>query len=122
MPKPTTTLLQSFGYAFAGIKAGLSGRNAKIELAIGVLAVLLGVFLGCSVFEWLILVVFIFLVLAGECANSALEAVVDLASPGVHPLAKVAKDMSAGAVLILALGSLVAAALIFVPKILSLIG
>jgi diacylglycerol kinase len=49
--------------------------------------------------------------------NTALEAVVDLASPGLHPLAKIAKDVAAGAVLITALSAVIAGSIIFYPKI-----
>ena len=61
-----------------------------------------GAFLRLPPFAWALVVVAIALVLVAELFNSALEAVVDLASPDDHPLAKQAKDISAGAVLVAA--------------------
>jgi diacylglycerol kinase (ATP) len=57
------------------------------------------------------------LVLAAEGINTAIEAVVDLASPQRHPLAKIAKDVAAGTVLITAIGAVVVGILVFLPRI-----
>jgi undecaprenol kinase len=71
-----------------------------VAIAIAVLVV--GAFLRLPPFAWALVVVAIALVLVAELFNSALEAVVDLASPADHPLAKQAKDIAAGAVLVAA--------------------
>jgi diacylglycerol kinase len=68
--------------------------------------------------DWAILVLTIGLVLAAECFNSAVEALVDLAHPGYHALAKLAKDASAGAVLLLSIMSVIIGLLIFGPPLL----
>ena len=77
--------------------------NAQIHAVITVGALALGAWLGLSRAEWAILTLTIGLVWAAELLNTALEALVDLASPSLHPLAKVAKDVSAAAVLITAI-------------------
>jgi len=112
------TLLSAFRYAFAGVGYLLTTqRNAKIHCAFAMLAVLMGLLLRISRTEWLALVLTITLVLTMEGVNTAVEAVVDLASPGYHPLAKIAKDVAAGTVLLAAIGSVVAGLLIFVPHL-----
>src|SRR5437899_1501642 len=92
------TMARSFRYAFAGLFYVLrTQRNFRIHLAVGALAVLLGAVLRLSAPEWALLAVVITLVLAVEMVNTVVEAVVDLASPAYHPLAKIAKDVAAGA-------------------------
>ena len=115
-------LLQSFRCAGRGILDAAQGRNFKIELAIGVMGLLLCWVLKVSTVELLVVVVFCALVLAGECLNSAVEAVVDLVSPEKSDLAKIAKDCSAGAVLVMSIGALIAACILFLPRIIALIG
>ena len=71
--------------------------------------------------EWLLCIVLIGLVIATELINTAIEAVVDLACPEVHPLAKTAKDTAAAAVLVFAMTSLICGLFLFVPKLLELL-
>lgn len=92
-------------------------RNAQIEAAIGVLATILGLVLGISAVEWAVLCALIFTVLALETINTAIEATVDLAIDAHHPLAEQAKDAAAGAVLLMAIGSLGVGAAIFLPRL-----
>ena len=114
----SSTLAESFQYAWQGIAHTLiSQRNFKIELAIGALAVILGIVFSISRAEWLAIVICIGVVLGLECLNTALEALVDLESPARNPLAKTAKDCAAGAVLLAACMSLVVAAIVFLPHI-----
>ena len=115
-------LLRSFGYAFAGIGALLRRqRNAQIHLFLTVLACGGAWFWHLSRVEWLILVVTIAMVFGMEAINTAVESVVDLASPQFHPLAKQAKDVAAGAVLLTAIGALVVAFLLFGSHLLDLL-
>ena len=116
------SLAQSFLCAVKGIGVAALERNFKIELAVMLLAVVLGFVCQISVVEWLVVVVCSGLVLALEAANTAIEAVVDLASPEIHPLARRAKDTAAGAVLITSTTALTAAVIIFAPKLIALIG
>lgn len=112
-------LAESFGYAFSGIaEAFRVGRNFKVQTCVAVLAVALGLVFGISPAEWALVVVCIGCVLGGECMNTAIEAVVDLASPERHELAKRAKDCAAGAVLLCSFASLAVGAFIFLPRIL----
>jgi diacylglycerol kinase (ATP) len=117
-PGRAATLLASFGYAFRGIgHLFATQRNAKIHGALGILAALLGLALGIERVEWVALVITIALVLAAEGVNTAVEAAVDLASPGFHELARVAKDVAAGTVLLTAIASVAVGALIFLPRL-----
>ena len=74
---------------------------------------------GLSTSEWLVIVLCFVIVITLEAVNSAVEYVVDLASPDYHKLAEKAKDMAAGAVLLAAIGSVIIALIIFLPKIIS---
>lgn len=112
-------LAESFRCAGNGIITAAQGRNFKIECFIGALAFILCWWLDVTGAEFLIVIIFTVAVLAAECANTALEAMVDLVSPEYHPLAKTAKDCSAGAVLLLSIGAAFAACIIFIPKIIA---
>ena len=110
--------LRSFGYAFEGLwTMWQTQRNARVQLAILVMAIFGGWLLNLSASEWLAFAVISTLVLALEAMNTALEALVDLASPDIHPLAKRAKDTAAGAVLIAAIGAIVIAAIILSSRL-----
>lgn len=113
---------KSFVCAFNGILQTAKERNFKFEFVFMVFTILLGLLLSISVIEWIVVILCFGLVLGGEVLNTALEAVVDLASPEYHELARVAKDAAAGAVLIFSIASFVIGVLVFVPKLLSFIG
>ncbi len=118
----TQPLLESFGCAVHGIvHACVTGRNFKIQLAFAIAAAVLGIAFGIDVTQWAAICVCIGVVLGGECMNTAMESIVDLASPEYHELAKHAKDCAAGAVLVCSLASLFVAAFIFLPKMLALV-
>jgi len=105
---PRHTLAQSFRWAFAGLSgAALRERNMRIHLALGVLASGAAALLPLDGGERGLLLLTVALVVAGEAANSALEAVVDLVSPTFSAAARLAKDAAAAAVLVLACGSVV---------------
>lgn len=110
-------LLMAFVYAGAGIRHFLRQRNARIHLlaAVGVVAV--AAWLGVSRVEWAALILCIGMVIAAEAFNSAIEAMVDLLSPDIHPSAKTAKDVAAGAVLIAAIAAAVVGVLILGPPL-----
>lgn len=114
------TLIQAFGHAADGICRAARERNFKIEIGFGIAAIVLGIGLRIDLSEWAIVAVCIGCVLGGECLNTSLEALVDLASPEYNELAKVAKDCAAGAVLICSIASLFVAAFIFLPKMIAL--
>ena len=117
-PRPRISLARSFHFAFAGLAYLFrTQRNARIELFIGLVACALAWWLNVSRVEWAILVVMIAMVLILEGLNTALEAVVDLASPQLHPLARVAKDVTAGMVLIAAIASVAVGLLVLGPPL-----
>ena len=114
-----TGLAESFLFALEGILAAAHGRNFRIQAAIGFVAIVLGVVLRISQAEWLVVIACIALVLGGECFNTAIEDVVDLAVSDFDPRAKRAKDAAAGAVLVFSAASLVIGIVIFAPRLLS---
>lgn len=112
---------KSFVYAAKGIATSLKvGRNFKVQLLMGCIAVLLGIAFQISAVEWAVIAVCIGMVLGGECVNTAIEAVVDLVSPDYNELAGRAKDCAAGGVLVFSIATLPVAAFIFLPKMLGL--
>jgi diacylglycerol kinase len=116
-------LIASFGYAFAGIWHMVSTqRNAQIHLLAGACAVALGLTLGLERWEWLAVVLVIALVLAAEGMNTAVEAAVDLATSVRHPLAKAAKDVAAGTVLLCAIAAAIVGCIVFIPHLLAILG
>lgn len=115
-------LVNSFKYAFTGIfSAFKTERNMKIHVSIMLLVILLGIILKISLLEWLICIIWFSLVISGELFNTAIETIVDMVSPNKNENAKKAKDISAGAVLISALGSIVTGLIIFIPKIIDIL-
>jgi undecaprenol kinase len=120
--KKKITLMRSFYYAISGIiSAFRSERNLRIHLTLSVLVVLLGWGLSITRIEWLMIVLVIGGMLCSELVNSAIERVVDLVTEDYHPLAKQAKDIAAGAVLLFAITSVVVGIIIFGPRILSVL-
>ena len=116
------SLGRAFSCAWSGIRyAFTSQRNLKIHLCFAIAAVALGFILGIGEAGWLAVVLCIVLVMALEIVNTAIESVVDLVSPEWHLLAKRAKDCAAGAVYLAAFGSLVVAAIVYVPKLWQLV-
>ena len=114
---------RSFRAAFEGIKATyIREQNIKIHTVIAILVVLFGFLLKISYGEWLVCLVLIGLVLMAEFFNTAIEYVVDLASPNIHPLAKAAKDTASAGVLMMAILAAIVGIVIFVPKIVLFIG
>ena len=113
---------KSLGYAISGIIQCIQKeRNIKIHLVFMFLVIICGFLFRLSITEWLICILLFGLVISLELVNTAIEAVVDLCTQEYHPLAKIAKDTAAGAVLISAIASVVIGLIIFVPKILSLV-
>ncbi|MFR7746886.1 MAG: diacylglycerol kinase family protein [Eggerthellaceae bacterium] len=122
MPNKRFTLFEAFACAMRGIMDTAHERNFKIELGFMVLCIILGFIFEITLVEWLVVLVCFGLVLGGECFNTALEAIVDLASPDYHELARLAKDAAAGAVLLFSLASLAVGICIFAPRIFELVG
>lgn len=110
-------LYKSFGYAFAGIAAVIrKERNMKIHCCAMVLVIIAGTVLQIPAWKWCICFCLSGLVMALEMMNTAVEAVVDLVTEEHKPLAKLAKDAAAGAVLVAALMSVAAGMVLFLPE------
>jgi len=110
---------KSFSYAISGFGLALKNEpNIRIHLAVSLVAIIAAYFLRFSRNEWVILFFTIAFVLVLELINTTLEAIVDIVSPKFRPEAKFAKDVSAAAVLVSAILSLIVGAFLFLPKIL----
>ncbi len=113
-------LLSSAGHAINGIALFFrTERNARIEISISVVVIILALYVRVSLVEWSILLLCIGLVLMAEAFNSAIERMADFQMKEKHPEIKSIKDIAAGAVLISAVISLVIGVIIFLPKVLS---
>jgi undecaprenol kinase len=109
--------IKSFRYAFEGIiHAVKTERNFKFHLIATVIVITTGLLSDLTYTEWFIILVLIGGVLSLELLNSAIERVVNLVTMERMPLAKQAKDLAAGAVLIFAIMSAIIGLLIFIPK------
>lgn len=120
--KRKNNLVKSFGYAASGVVQAGSERNFKVDVVAAVV-----VFVACALLQvpawgWAVVAMCVGVQLAMETVNTAIEAIVDLASPDIHPLAKRAKDCAAGAALITACASVVVGLIVFVPALLALLG
>ena len=108
----------SFRAAFSGLRRLVTAeRHFQVHLVIGACAIVLAAILHFDRFEWITLILTIGLVLVAEGLNTAIERAVDTAAPGFHPLAKTAKDIGAGAVLIAAAVSVIVGLLLYLPKL-----
>jgi len=110
--------IRSFGYAFRGWWHVLrTQQNAWIHAIISTAVIIISLWLRLPARDLAVLLITIAMVWAAEFFNTAIEAVVDLASPVQHPLAKVGKDVGAAAVLIAALASIGVGLLILGPPL-----
>jgi diacylglycerol kinase len=109
---------EGFRYAWQGIVYVVkTQRNVRVHLAAAVLVLVLAVLLRLSRIEVAVLVGCIMVVIAAEMVNTVAESIVDLVTDSYHPLAKVAKDAAAGAVLVTAIGSAVVGLLLLGPPL-----
>jgi len=121
-PEPQKSSLANFiagfGFAFSGLWYALrTQRNTRVHAIIATLAILMGIFLRISAIEFAMIFVAITGVFIAEMFNTVFELCVDLASPAYHPLAKIAKDVAAGAVLLSAMLSIVIGLFVFGPHL-----
>lgn len=111
-------LYKSFQYAFEGIGACIvKERNIKIHLSFAFFVVFAGLFFHISPMEWCICLLLFGLILSLEIVNTSIETVVDLVTEERKPLAKLAKDTAAGAVLLSAIMAVIIGCIIFLPKL-----
>ncbi len=111
-------LIKSFKYATNGIISAIkTEQNIRVHLLIMEFVILFGLLFKISVFEWIIILICFMVVISSELFNTALEKCVDLISPNKNELAKISKDISAGAVLVTAFFAALIGLMIFGPKI-----
>lgn len=121
MSQALVSFFRAFAFAAEGIvHVFQSQRNMRVHLLISLAIAALGWWLVISSVEWAILALTMGVVFAAEMMNTVVECTVDLASPGQHPLAKMAKDVAAGAVLLLAVFATLVGVFIFVPRLLTI--
>lgn len=117
--QPKRGRLLSFKYAFVGLKDAVKEEpHLKFHLSFALLVVAFGFYFNISRLDWITVIILIGLVLTAELTNTAIEAVVDSFTQREHPTAKYAKDIASGAVLILAIVSVITGAIIFLPYLL----
>ncbi len=111
-------LLKSFAFAINGLRLCWKEPNFRIHLLVALLAVGVGFWLKISAQEWVLVLLCIGLVLSLEMLNTAVEQLCNLLHPGQHPVIKTVKDISAAAVLLVAIMSVCCGTIIFLPKLL----
>ncbi|CAN5744633.1 diacylglycerol kinase family protein [soil metagenome] len=115
-------LIKSFGYAWDGILYCIKTQlNFRIHFVLLTCVIVTGLLLKVSNIEWLVIILCSILVLTLEMINTALEYVCNLVTNNYNPAVKIIKDVAAGAVLVSAIGSVVIALIIFLPKIVALL-
>ena len=111
-------LKSSLGFAYEGIKYSFKDEQSiKIHFLVSILVIIASIIFRISIIEWIIVIFCIGLMLAFELINTSIEAVVDLITEEKKPLAKVAKDVIAGASVVFALTSVIIGIIIFLPKL-----
>ncbi len=112
----------SFKHAFDGLKYTVSSQpNFRFHLLATVMVILLGTYFSISTIEWLVLIFTINVVLVSEMVNTSIESIVDLITLERREDAKIAKDVSAGLVLVSATLAVVIGLFVFLPKIISIL-
>ncbi|MBO9308446.1 MAG: diacylglycerol kinase family protein [Chloroflexi bacterium] len=118
-PIVSESRLKSLRYALAGWLYMLRyQKNTRIQAVFSVAAMALALWLGLPPRDWAALVIIITMNWMAEFINAALEAAVNLASPQLHPMARVCKDVGAAAVLLAAVAAVLVGAFIFAPPLL----
>ena len=114
-------LVDSFNFAIEGLISALKNeKHMKVHILAAIIIVILAIVINASKVEILIISLSVSFVLITELVNTAVEAIVDLVSPERHPLAKLAKDVAAGAVLVAAINALCVGYLLFYDKLLDI--
>jgi diacylglycerol kinase len=115
---PRAGFVRSFSFAGQGVwHAVRTQRNMRVHLVAAAAAVAAGLILRISAVDWACVVTAIGLVLTAETLNTVVEALADLCTDEYHPLAKIAKDTAAGAVLISSVAALGVGAAVFLPRL-----
>lgn len=114
---------KSFIHAIEGIIYCVRYEHNMIIIIISaIIAILSGFFFRINEFEWLFVITMIGVISACEFVNSSIEATIDLVTSDIKPLAKIAKDTASSATLILSITALIGGLIVFLPKVIDLIG
>ncbi|HUK44748.1 MAG TPA: diacylglycerol kinase [Gaiellaceae bacterium] len=117
MSQRSPSLLDSFNFAFEGIIHVLrTQRNMRIHFAVAVFVLVVAIAADVTKLELIVLLLAIAFVLVAEMINSAVEAAIDVSTSSFDPMAKLAKDIAAGAVLIAAINAVAVGYLVFSGK------
>ncbi len=115
--------LKSFGYSLDGLKYAYKYEQSMlIHVIVTIAVIIVNIILKVTAVEWLITFIAIGMVLASELINTAIEAVVDLVTLEIHPLAKIAKDCGSAATFVLAMMAAVIGLIVYIPYIVNIIG
>ncbi len=116
------SLKESFSFAWRGFcHCFANERNFRIHLVSGVAVLFFALFLDLSLTEFALLLLLVAMVIASEMFNTVVENIIDLISPEYHPLAKVIKDVAAGAVFFVCVTAVLIGVVIFVPHLYQLL-
>jgi diacylglycerol kinase len=116
---PRADFMRSFSFAAQGVwHVVRTQRNMRVHLAAAAAVIILALILRVSAVDWACLLGVIGLVLTAEALNTVVEAIVDLCTDEFHPLAKIAKDVAAGAVLISSVAAVGVGIAVFLPRLL----
>lgn len=110
--------IKSFYYAFQGIISSLKQeKNMKVHIIIMIIVIICGIIFKISKIEWIICIILFALVISLELVNTSIEKTVDLITQEKNEIAKIAKDVAAGAVVLSSLNAVIIAILIVVGRI-----
>ena len=120
--KPRQNIIKAFNAAIEGVIYTFKyERNMKIHIFIMILVIIAGIILKINKSEWIICIILFAIVIGSELFNTSIETIVDMVMPEKNEKAKIAKDVSAGAVLVVAIGAAIIGLVIFVPRILNIL-
>ncbi|MGM7702042.1 diacylglycerol kinase family protein [Pseudalkalibacillus sp. Hm43] len=114
-------VMKSFQYAMEGVIEGWNERNFKIHSVFAVLTILFAFLFDFSPTKWMVLLITIGIMLSLELMNTAIERTVDLITEDHHPLAKQAKDLSAGSVFIFSVIAVIIGFLLFAEPLIEIV-
>jgi len=114
--------LRSFKYSYDGLKyAYVNEQSLTIHITVAIIVVIAGITLQISQIQWLFILMCIGIIMATELINTSIEATIDLISPEINALAKIAKDTASAAVFVFSIVAATGGIIIFLPKLLALL-
>ena len=120
MKQDLTAFIKGFKYAFDGIIVGIRERNMRVHIFVAIAVVALGFIVSLTIYEWMIVAISIGMVFSAELFNTAIENLADILRDEDHlsyQATKNARDLAAGAVLLVSIAAAVIGAIIFLGKL-----